>query len=186
MSIKQKKLLDATQHERFLYARDFLNLDVDEANDDQDIISAIRIAQPNSDLIFVEESDQAQQAHAAEAEQSTAPQPAGGGSMGSLGGKDPRIIINIPVQETNDGTGADDVAVGVNGRVWQLKRGHDLDVPLRVAEALGVTDQDLIRHNDEGDVSVIRSKRIPFSVVQAPSIEEVQAWHAAVDHVEFP
>lgn len=186
MNISQKKLLDATQHERFLFARDFLNLDVDEANDDQDIISAIRIAQPNSEMIFVQTADPAAQQHAAEAQATDAPQPAGGGSMGSLGGKDPRIIINIPVQETSDETGADDVPVGVNGRIWQLKRGYDLDVPLRVAEALGITDQDLIRHNDEGDVLVIRSKRIPFSVIKAPSMEEVEAWHNAVDHVEFP
>lgn len=158
------------------FALKFLNLDLERNATDAEVRSAIEMAQPGVNTIFVE--------------QDTAPdieriEPPEGDAVdrlsGSFGRNDPRAVIRILEVETEDGTGGHDVPVGVNGRVWQLKRGVDLPVPWRVVEALGLTIQDIVRHSEDGEVIVRQSARVPITVVQRPSEEAIAAWHAETD-----
>lgn len=200
MAYTPKKIEEATAHERLTYARDFLNLDgIDEAASDEQVIAAIRGAQPNSPNIFVEEVNEEEQAHreqAARQQSSGNPmnmnlaQPEEGDGeqqKGSLGKNDPRVIILIRSVDQADGLGGHDVPVGVNGVIWQLKRNMDLDVPWRVVEALGLTDQDIVRHTEEGDVTITTSRRVvvefPYGM---PKFEEIKAWREQTDNKFCP
>lgn len=42
----------------------------------------------------------------------------------------------IMIHKTSDASGADDVLVGVNGRMFQIKRGVEVEVPMSVVEVL--------------------------------------------------
>ena len=195
MAYTPKKIEDATAHERLTYARTFLNLDgIDESASDEQVIAAIRGAQPNSPNIFVEEINQEEKDHREQA----ARQQSSGNPMnmqlgvaedgdgeqqkGSLGRDDPRVVIFIRAVDQADGLGGHDVPVGVNGVIWQLKRNMDLDVPWRVVEALGLTDQDIVRHTEEGDVTVTTSRRVvvefPYGM---PSHESIKSWRDQTD-----
>lgn len=191
MSYTPIKLEDATAAQRLTYARTFLNLDgIDEAASDEQVISAIRSAQPNSPNIFIEEVDPEALQHRAQSASPIGMQfsdpeaEADGATMrGSLGKGDPRATIFIRKVDQADGLGGHDVPVGVNGVIWQLKRNEDLNVPWRVVEALGLTDQDIIRHDaDTGDVKVTTSRRIvvefPYGM---PAYDEIKAWRERTD-----
>lgn len=195
-----KKIEDATAHERLTYARTFLNLaDIDEAASDEQVIAAIRGAQPNSPNIFVEEVNEEEQAHRLQAaRQQSSGNPMGMNlaqteegdgeqQKGSLGRDDPRATIFIRAVDQADGLGGHDVPVGVNGVIWQLRRNMDLDVPWRVVEALGLTDQDIVRHTEEGDVTITTSRRVvvefPYGM---PSFESIKAWREQTDNKFCP
>jgi hypothetical protein len=195
MAYTPKKIEDASARERLTYARTFLNLDgIDETASDEQVIAAIRGAQPNSPNIFVEELNQEEQDHRAQAarQQSSgnpmnmqlgvAEEGDGEQQKGSLGKDDPRATIFIRAVDQSDGLGGHDVPVGVNGVIWQLKRNEDLNVPWRVVEALGLTDQDIVRHTEEGDVTVTTSRRVvvefPYGM---PSYESIKAWREQTD-----
>jgi hypothetical protein len=80
-----------------------------------------------------------------------------------------------------------DVGVGVNGMVWQLKRDVNLDVPWRVVEALGLTDQDIVRHTEEGEVVITTSRRVQVQFpLGMPSMDDIKAWRARTDDVFCP
>lgn len=51
-------------------------------------------------------------------------------------------IVKIPLER---GKKNDDVYVAVNGRTWQIKRGIDVEVPERVAEALRLSEEQLFK-----------------------------------------
>lgn len=196
MSYVPVKIEDATAGQRLKYARTMLNLDnIDEAASDEQVISAIRSAQPNSPNIFVEEEAPEAVEHREQSVTSQNPigmqfidrDGDGQAAVGSLGRGDPRVIIRIRKVDQADGMGNADVPVGVNGVIWQLQRDEDLDVPWRVVEALGLTDQDIVRHTEEGDVQISTARRIvaefPYGM---PPFEEIKAWREKVDNKFCP
>lgn len=193
MNIKPIKFEESTPYQRREYAEKFLNLAIDDDDDDGDICSKIRQAQPNVETIFVEEAEESLQG----AGQFESPVPLEGGvavqaRSGTLGQGDPRAIIHISAVESDDGRGNDDVVVGVNGRNWQLQRGHDLNVPWRVVEALGLTMATIVRHEQQNDgsgsVKIItqETRRFPVQIVARPTAEEIEAWHAETDNKFCP
>lgn len=182
MAITPKKLDDASAQERRLFAANFLNLDLDASASDDAVLSAIRQAQPGSEMIFVEEAapqipENVDPAVAAKLTEMIAEDV--GRQAGSLGKGDPRALIIIPELENSEGKNTD-VFVGVNGRVWQLKRGVELDVPYRVIEALRNAKADVVTHSTDadslGDVNVRTVQRVPFEGQIMPTAAEIEAW----------
>lgn len=191
-TIKPKLIAESTPEERRAYAINFLNLDITPSASDDDVHSAIRQAQPDVTTIFVAVQPDAPFILGTEPlpDAALAPEEQAGRSQGSLGRGDPRAVIFIQPVESADGTGNEDVYVGVNGRGWQLRRGVDLNVPWRVVEALDLTIQDIVRHRDdeghEGEEVVTQAHRFPVTVRKAPSEEEVAAWHERTDELFCP
>lgn len=193
-----KPLDETTDAEKAFYARSILNLDLAPDAKPADIETAIRSAQPNVTQIFVEAAapeavqDQAPESapdpnHVMHPEQLSDPRsqmdPAQVSDavvrqVGSLGQNDPRVTIRIGKTDQVDGTGQSDVGVGVNGRVWQIKRGVDVSVPIRVLFALNNCEQDLVTHDPETfEVLINTSNRFPLSLpLGAPSRDEVREW----------
>jgi len=190
MHLKQVPLEEASADERLVYAREILNLDLDEGSTDEQVISKIRSAQPGLTGIFVPEEPEAEterqepphmrEALVAEAEQQA--------SRGSLGRDDPKAVINITEMETEESESASRVGVmvGVNGVFWQLQRGVNASVPWRVVEALRNTEQTIIRHDKDGNTISRKHQRVPFTIVTQPSAEEIAAWHKRTDAVFCP
>lgn len=132
-------------------------------------------------MIFTNEADGAADIAAAEAHDVELKKEEATGKMaGSLGRGDPRAVIRIPVVDTEDGAGARDVVVGVNGRAWQLKRGPDLPVPWRVVEALKNAKMHVVRHSfeegREGDVDIRIADRFAVQMLSGPSQAEIDEW----------
>lgn len=184
---------ESTAQQRRDYATDFCNLSIDPDDDDNDIIAKISTSQGGvPKFIFVQEIPEAQQG----AGQFDTPEPVEGQTIlrasGTLGQGDPRAVIMIPTIDSDDGRGNDDVIVGVNGRNWQLKRGVELPVPWRVVEALGLTEQDIVRHKprEDGtgkvDVVTTKAKRFPVQILTAPTAEEIVEWHKVTDNKFCP
>lgn len=181
MAIRPITIDQATPAQIFAYATAFLNLPMTGGETDGDILAKIREAQPGSEQIFVKEADTPAEVTAAEIAPVTLKEEEATGKMaGSLGKGDPRAIIFIPIVETEDGSGARDVVVGVNGRAWQLQRGHDLPVPWRVVEALQGARAEIIRHSHEegheGEVITHFSDRFGFNFKEKPSETEIAEW----------
>ena len=181
MSIRATTIEEATPAQRLDYASRFLNLPLSDTESDAEVVSKIRAAQPNVEQIFVNEADTPVEAAATE----TTPvalhtEELPGKMAGSLGKGDPRAIIFIPIVETEDGSGSRDVVVGVNGRAWQLQRGHDLPVPWRVVEALQNARAEVVRHSHEegreGDVLTHMADRVSFMFKEKPSDTEIKDW----------
>lgn len=193
MSIHSITIADATPAQRRQFVTQFLNLDLGaDASDDQ-VLAAIKRAQPNSDVIFALDEPEEEQKPAVAPPRSEAdpipeellrPEERAGRQAGSLGKDDPRWLINIPIVETEDGSGSRDVILGVNGRGWQLKRGHDINIPHRVKVALDNAVQTIIRHerDGQGDVNEVRhrAKRFPYQVLEMPTKAEIEAWDKRV------
>ncbi len=181
MTIRPIALSEATAEQRFAYAASFLNLPVDSTDSPDAILSKIQAAQPGVTQIFVQDADTPADVAAAEtAEVELKPEESSGRSTGTLGKGDPRAVIFIDILDTEDGSGSRDVLVGVNGRAWQLKRGHDLPVPWRVCAALDDAVADIVRHSQEegheGEVIVRPTKRIPYRFIEKPPQAEIDAW----------
>jgi hypothetical protein len=173
--IQPKAIDEASAEERRAYATTFLNLDLVGTESDDDILAKIRAAQPGLATIFVQIEPEPVP------ETELLPEEQAGRMAGSLGRGDPRAVIFIPNVETDDNTGSADIYVGVNGKGWQLKRGVDLPVPWRVVEALGLTLQDIIRHDDEGNVIKTAAMRFPVQVMKRPTDEQIAEWHKRTD-----
>lgn len=173
--IKSVSLDEASDEQLDSYISNFLQMERSEGEDRR---SAILRAQPNTTSIFYldEEEQQVRNLDDAPAGELDAQQTA---LVSSLGKGDPKWEINIPIVETEDNSGKLDVLVGVNGRVWQIKRGVDVVVPHRVAMALNDALADIVRHNDEGEVDIRKAKRFPFNYSRKPSDAEIEAWEAA-------
>lgn len=173
-------LADATPEQKRAFATNFLSLDLEPDTDDATIDSLIARAQPGIGHIFVMTGPDAAPEIAAEA--AAEPEPQGVGSVGTLGRGDPRAIIQIPVVDTEDKSGENDVMVGVNGRAWQLQRGVDLPVPWRVVIALQNAIGESIRHDpSSGDETKTINKRVSFQFVEKPSDAEIKRWHEETD-----
>jgi hypothetical protein len=178
-------LSEATPVQKRAFVTDFLNLDMPETASDDEIDAAIARAQPGSPIIFAEETaDSLAEEQAAAAAivgaADDSPQAGPGGMVGTLGRGDPRALIEIPVVDTKDGSGTADVNVGVNGRVWQLKRGYELNVPWRVVEALqhaiGTKVQHIDKGNGEVEERITPTRRFGFSFIEKPKQAEIDAW----------
>lgn len=185
MAIRHIPLAEATPEQVFEFARTFLNLEVTGADSADSVSAKIQTAAPNTTMIFVNEPDSVAEVAASEvAEVELRPEENTGRSTGTLGKGDPRAIIMIPIVETEDGSGARDVLVGVNGRAWQLKRGVDLPVPFRVVRALQAAKANIIRHSQEegkeGDVISHEAMRFNFNMVEGPSQAEIEEWDRRV------
>lgn len=183
MAIHQVPLADATPDQLRDFATKFLNLPLEDGESDSAILAKIQAAQPGSTLIFVNEPDTPEEAAATEtAEVELRPEEQIGRSTGTLGEGDPRAVIFIPISEMPGGSG--DVFVGVNGRAWQLKRGHDLNVPWRVVVALQNAEATIVEHSQEegsvGDVIERNALRYPFHFKQQPPQADIDAWHERV------
>ena len=93
MAIRPVNLTEATPDQRRDYARLFLNLDVNPADTDDQILAKIQSAQPNVAQIFVNEPDTPEQVAAQETEPVTLkPEESQGKMSGTLGTGDPRAI----------------------------------------------------------------------------------------------
>lgn len=176
MAFEPKQLDEATADERRAFATGFLNLDLDADASDDAVLSAIKQAQPKSEIIFVS----SQPAPAVDAPAAAEPVSTDSGrQQGSLGKGDPQAIIIIPELENSEGKNTD-VFVGVNGRAWQLKRGAELKVPWRVVEALQLAMADVVTHSQDpesvGDVNIRNAKRFPFEFQSRPTDSEIAEW----------
>jgi hypothetical protein len=178
-------LSEATLDQKRAFVTQFLNLDIGDDASEAEIDAKIALAQPGSPIIFAEETDETLAAEQAEAAAIVAapddsPQAGPGGMVGTLGRGDPRALIEIPVVDTKDGSGTADVNVGVNGRVWQLKRGFELNVPWRVVVALQNAIGNKVQHVDKGngvvDEIVTPTRRVGFSFLEKPKAAEIDAW----------
>lgn len=181
MTIRSIPTDQATPEQRVDYVRNFLNLPLAGAETEAEISAMIDRAQPGHPFMFVNEVDTPEEIAAAEtAAVPLKPEEATGRQAGSLGKGDPRAVIFIPAIDTEDGSGNNDVLVGVNGRGWQLKRGVDLPVPWRVVVALQNAVADIVRHRSdeghEGEVLVTKAARFNFQFVEQPSKAEIDAW----------
>lgn len=175
----QKKYADATAAQIRDYAINFLQLEVKPTATESDILALVQSAQPGQEFIFVTyEEPAALQEVGADVSAFDIPDVRvddNARGKGTLGQRDPRCIIMIPATDTPDGQLA--VEVGVNGMCWQLKRGVDLDIPLRVFMNLMNTEQEIIRHDpDNDDVITTKALRFPIQVRSAPSAEEIAKW----------
>ena len=188
MKITNKKISDASETEIRNFATQFLNLDIDSTARIEQVLAKIAQAQPGIETIFVNEEAEPEALQDPEYQ----PDPSDSGRIaGSLGKGDPRVTINIPKVDSADGLGGHDVGVGVNGVVWQLKRGFDLDIPLRVALALENAIQDVIEHDNsegrEGEVLVRTGPRIAFQWIPSrPSQEVIDEWRERTDKLFCP
>lgn len=193
MALEAIEIAEATAHQRLIYAQDILNLELEGNETEEQVLAQIQKAQPGNSKIFVEmappENVQDQAAAAAKAAAEEAPPAQDGRITGSLGKGDPICTIMIQAMNNEDGSGNDDVAVGVNGRIWQLMRGHDLVVPWRVVAAIGLCEQDLVRHDEDGTVKITKAMRFPISFPdpsKIPSKEEVLAWEERTNDAFCP
>lgn len=182
MPIRPLSLAEASPDQRRAYATNFLQLDTSVEDSDDTILAKINAAQPGVQQIFVNEPDTPADVAAGETvgEVELAREEATGKQAGSLGRGDPRAVIHIPIIDSDDGVGARDVLVGVNGRAWQLKRGYDLSVPWRVVAALQNAISNIVRHSQEegheGEVIERKASRFAFHFVEKPSDAELRAW----------
>ncbi len=182
-TFKSVAIDEATAAQRFKYATSILNLELDEADSDEQVIAQIRQAQPQSQMIFVEDEGEPEVERQVPTDLSETLHEQATGIQGTRGSSDPRAVIRIAITERPDG-GKEDVAVGVNGFVWQLKRGVDIEVPWRVVEALRNAIETNITHDarpeHEGEVISNEVDRIPFSIISGPSQAEIAEWKSRV------
>lgn len=190
MSIKNIPLTEATDEQKRQFVTHFLNLEVAADASPNQIEALIQQAQPGTTMIFFEEADEVAPAPAVAPPSEDAPLPpellkpeeVAARGQGTLGKGDPRWLIEIPIVESDDGTGSRDVEVGVNGRAWQMKRGVPLSVPHRVVVALDLAVADIVRDNMEtGDRMVHQAKRFPYQVHERPTAAEIADWHTRTD-----
>lgn len=178
MSIRSIPLAEATADQARSFATDFLNIDIEADANEATVRAAIERAQPGVSTIFAQEADTPIPAEGEPIPPALLkPEEVTGKLAGTLGQGDPRAVIEIPMVETDDDSGAADVFVGVNGRHWQLKRGVALNVPWRVVAALDLTVATIVRHDDAGDEVRHDAKRLPYHFIEKPSAAEIDAWH---------
>lgn len=193
MAISSLPIDDASPEQRRAFVRDFLNLEVAPNASDDEVLASIQRAAPGTTTIFIQDTapqpdEPVAGVHPADTRtpeqeamlERLRPEEVGAPVTGSLGKNDPRSTIVIPTVETDDGTGAMDVTVGVNGIVWQIKRGVEVSVPQRVIEALNNTVATSLRHEQQhdGEVLELRSdaKRVNFFYVEKAPAAAVDQW----------
>lgn len=99
---------------------------------------------------------------------------------------DPKVKLRV--QKTGDATRAKDVTIGVNGDVWRLQRGQDVEVPYRVYLALENAKEHQAVETGELNAMGVAAKEwqevysYPFQVIEMPSKEAIAEWHARTDN----
>lgn len=165
------------------YAQTFLGIPVQD-DDDAAVLAKVRAAN-EGDTIFVRAEPEA-------ADQTGAPPPKpaeeihGGGIVGTLGRKDPKVTLTLHAEERDGVVINRHKEVGVNGVVWLLKRGEPITIPYRVFEALENAERHVITHTSEGEVREQKVKNTPYNIVQMPPPEEIAKWHAETDNQFVP
>lgn len=97
---------------------------------------------------------------------------------------DPKVRLKI--QKTDDKRRAKEVTVGVNGDVWRMQRGVEVEVPYRVYLALCDAKEHAAVETDQinpiTQLPIMAWEEIPsypFQVLSMPSDAEIAAWHTA-------
>lgn len=191
MKMQPIPILDATEAQRRSFATDFLGLDLEATDTDEAIFAKIMAATNNNETIYVQpESDTPAHSQAGDPPPLVlgATQPADAQRMqGTLGRDDPKVTIFINNEDRNGEIYDRDVAVGVNGTVWQLRRNMALTIPFRVFEALKLAVRDSITHNpNTGEEHSTPVNAVPYSVQSMPSEAEIAAWRERVDSAFCP
>lgn len=191
MKMQPIPILDATPDQRRSFATDFLGLDLETTDTDETIFAKIMSATNNNETIYVQPEGEEQpysQAGSPPPHVPGASVPADVQRMqGTLGRDDPKVTIFINNEDRNGEIYDRDVAVGVNGTVWQLKRNMALTIPYRVFAALEVAIRDSITHNpNTGEEHSTPVKAVPYSVTSMPSAAEIAAWRERVDSAFCP
>ena len=172
---------EATPEELRAYATQFLGIMVDDATDPE-VLAKVRAAN-DGDTIFVAVDT------GEPADQTGSPPPPpeeSGGLQGSLGRDDPRVQLTLHAEDRDGVVVNHHKEVGVNGRVWALKRGVSINIPYRVFLALELAEREVITHDSEGNVRVQRVKNTPYNIERMPGPEEIRQWHERVDQEFVP
>jgi hypothetical protein len=196
MKISQLPLAEATPAQVRAYATDFLQLDIEHGSSDAAVEAAVMTAQgwagDGTEMIFVMEAAAAAPSQAGDPPPfvpgATAPRPAApvGAMAGSLGHDDPQVTIKINNDAGRGSIGARDVPVGVNGRVWQLKRMVPVKIPYRVFLALQDAIEDEVTHDPSNNEELHTDvQRVTYQSISMPSADEIAEWHARVDATEL-
>lgn len=190
---------DATEIQRRLFAKDYLSLEGIDGMSDDTLLSTIVACNGGSEMIFIAvEQDPAPTAQQESATQAKVgplvdpfrdpATPPSGGMAGSLGHDDPKVELIIHAENRNGETYNRDVEVGVNGRVWQIKRGVKATVPYRVYLAILDAVQTNYTHENVGNDVIEVASDAPRVTVQPsvlPSKQEIADWHARIDNHEL-
>lgn len=181
---EMKHIDEASPEEVRGFAVSFLGLDIKDGDDASEVMAKVRAAH-DSDQIFVQNlpvEEQGQTGHA--------PLPVesgnGAGLVGSLGRDDPKVRLTIHAEEKDGVIQNRHKEVGVNGRVWLLKRGESIVVPYRVFEALRNAERHIITMDTEGTTHEQVVKATPYSVEVMPTADEIDQWHKKTDTMFVP
>jgi hypothetical protein len=176
-------ITDATPDQLRNYATSFLGIPV-EGDDDAAVLAKVRAA-TDGDTIFVRTAPE-------ETDQTGSPPPqveedkTGGGIVGSLGRKDPKVKIVLHAEERDGVVINRHKEVGVNGVVWLLKRGEPITIPYRVFLALDAAERHVITMTPEGETRTQVVKNTPYNIVQMPAPDEIEKWHRETDQQFVP
>lgn len=102
---------------------------------------------------------------------------------------DPKV--KIVVDKTADGMRARDVVVSVNDKVWQIKRGEEVNVPYRVYHALMIAIEKRAVFNGEvnsfgmPEYEYQDVMSYPFRVLEMPDKAEIERWHRETSGAEL-
>lgn len=98
-------------------------------------------------------------------------------------GADPKV--RMVIHKTDDVTRAKEVTVSVNGFVWRMQRGVEIDVPYRAYLALNdAVEKRAVPQDEDGPFGLPKYeyqevKSYPFQIIAMPSADEIDAWHKA-------
>lgn len=174
---------EATPEQLRDYAKSFLGIPVD-GDDDGAVLAKVRAAN-EGETIFV-------RAEAEATDQTGRPpsnvedKPFGGGIVGSLGRKDPKVTLTLHAEERDGVVVNRHKEVGVNGVVWLLKRGESITIPYRVFEALENAERHVITMTPDGETKEQVVKNTPYNIEQMPTPEDLAQWHADTDNEFVP
>lgn len=177
------KIDDATPTQLRDYASTFLGIPITD-DDDAAVLAKVRAAN-EGDTIYVRVGDP-------ETSQTGSPPPKveedrmGGGIVGSLGRKDPKVRLVLHAEEKDGVVLNRHKEVGVNGQCWLLKRGEEITIPYRVYEALNNAERHVITMTPDGEQREQVVKNVPFNIVHMPSAAEIDAWHRETDNQFVP
>lgn len=177
----QKSIDEATPAELRAFAGDFLGVPV-EGLADRAVLAKIRAAH-EGDMIFVTEtpSEQTQVGSPPPAVEDKASDVANTGrTAGGLGRSDPKVTLTLHAEERDGVVYSRHKEVGVNGKVWLLKRGTSITIPYRVFEALNNAERSAVTHGPDGEVRRQVVKNTPFNIEHMPPAEEIEAWRERV------
>lgn len=175
-----KNINDATPDELRAYAVQFLGIPVEDTSD-AEVLAKVRAANEGDTIFVAEEAETTDQT-------GTPPAPVGEGLglQGTLGRNDPKVQLTLHAEDRDGVVNNRHKEVGVNGRVWLLKRGESITIPYRVYLALEAAERNVITHDGEGNTREQKVKNTPYNIERMPPAEEIRAWHERVDQLVMP